>query len=459
LLLPQHEVAVREHLARIRVASKSLLLAKSGMAGVVLWFLVFICLGYMLVNMLGSSSSEKQDVEPLPSRLTEGSGSWAQAYREAQGGRRSAMDLLFRTGIIATQDLSLPSVSSTYIEECVQVAAQMLRERSIEGWMKDWQHAQQTFEDRLSAFYKGQVQDVMAAYEFSDGSWARAYRQSEGQRERREAFELLLRLGIISPDEFADSLVTPKYIEERISVAVNLLKQKPLSQWVDLCETAHGNFRESVMLCFSTQGGGEDVQSIDPRIGQGFSQRSSARPEVRHQPSLQEDQKATRVRKNTALPVAHPTATRDNAFTSSNRMITEPTSIRSPHSASLGSAISPRSQIPATAPSGTKSGAFVLPVGPKEGPRTLPPTSGVASVPAGRSTLERPQQEQWPSSDGSLTSKSFGRDKSPRTAGAVTKATLGQQGRPPAQIKFSSNAIAGSSWQVGINPPGSQPDL
>merc|ERR1719345_334611 len=85
LLLPQHEVAVSEHLARSRVASKILLLAKSGMAGVVLWFLVFICLGYMLVNMLGGSSSEKQDVEPLPSRLTEGSGSWAQAYREAQG--------------------------------------------------------------------------------------------------------------------------------------------------------------------------------------------------------------------------------------------------------------------------------------------------------------------------------------------------------------------------------------
>jgi len=377
------------------------------------------------------SEDNPEDIEP------DSSGSWAQAYREAHGSRRAAMDLLFRTGIIATQDLSLPAVNSTYIEECVEVAAHMLRDKSIEEWVKQWEHAQQTFEDRLSAYYKGQVQDVMAAYEFSDGSWARAYRQSEGQTDRREAFELLLRLGIISPDEFANSLVTPKYIEERISVAMNLLRQKPLSQWVDLCETTHGNFRESVIACFSTQAGGEGVQTDSSPIGQGFPQRSRTPPPARPA-GFEEDQTASEKMNNT--------------FGAGSRMTTEPTTIRSPHGKSPRSALSPKSQIPSTAPSGTKSSAFVLPHGPQE-PRTLPPTSGVdyGTKSAPMSNRSAPHSVDWPSSGRSMTSSSFGRDRSPRYA---EPASAG-----PAQIKFSNTAISGSSWQAGVTPPGSQRSL
>merc|ERR1719502_1709583 len=103
----------------------------------------------------------------------------------------------------------------------------------------------------------------MARYDDSDGSWALAYRQSRGETERREAFELLLRLGIVSPDEFANSLVAPKMIEERVAVAMDLLKQKSLKEWVDLCETAHGkNFKDSVLACFAVQPGESPRESV-----------------------------------------------------------------------------------------------------------------------------------------------------------------------------------------------------
>merc|ERR1719272_1697450 len=143
------------------------------------------------------------------------------------------------------------------MDECIQIAEQMLTEKSEKDWVDQWQKAQRAFEERRAAFYKGQVHDMMAVYQSSDGSWARAYHHSAGNPERQEAFELLLRLGIVSSDEFANSLVPPKLIEERLSVATDLLKQKSLKEWVDLCEKAQkGNTntaKASILACFAVQ--------------------------------------------------------------------------------------------------------------------------------------------------------------------------------------------------------------
>merc|ERR1719453_1278946 len=90
----------------------------------------------------------------------------------------------------------------------------------------------------------------MAQFEFCDGSWATAY-LSTSQQDRREAFELLLRIGIVSPVEFAESLVDRKYITERVDIALKLLETKSLQDWVEICNTSQQ--RESLMSAFQTR--------------------------------------------------------------------------------------------------------------------------------------------------------------------------------------------------------------
>jgi hypothetical protein len=452
LLLPQHAVAVSQQVSQSALDSALHYLAqKKSAVSTMLLLGVCVCVGIALVNMFGSSSEQNYDDQR--SSEPETSGSWAQAYREAQGGRRAAMDLLFKTGIIATQDLSLPYVNSTYIEECVQVAAQMLKEGPLNDWVSNWEQAQQTFEDRLSAYYKGQAQDVMAAYEFSDGSWARGYRQSEGQQNRREAFELLLRLGIISPDEFANSLVTPKYIEERVSVAANLLKQKPLSQWVDLCETAHGNFKESVLACFATGAGGE----TPPRHASEWNdpvQQPTPEGHVKSMPVIDKYRRGISVEEmsasaeGAAIPGTgsfttsgassfrthrdHPEAYTpyDSVHVSQSQVIAGPRGPPNEHHPS------PRTQQAQT--------AFVLPVTPRQAVHSTSPIMG-------SQTLSQPGTDRgalstvnWPPSGRTLS-------QSPRTE-------TPSQG-VPVKIMFSNNAISGSSWAKSVTPPGSQRDL
>lgn len=469
MMLPQHAAAVTQQVAQSKVVATVMTFAKSGVGGTALMLMVFLCLGFVLLNMFGGSSEQRDTYENKPDsrREEETSGSWAQAYGSAQGARRSAMDLLFRTGIIATQDLNLPYVNATYIEECVQIAAQMLRERSLEDWVLSWEVAQQTFADRLSNFYKGQAQDVMAAYEFSDGSWARAYRQSEGQRDRREAFELLLRLGIISPDEFANSLVTPKYIEERLSVAMNLLNQKPLSQWVDLCETTgQGNFRESVLACFSTQGGGA---STPPRqqekwgsdewvdVGQEVHShrhdphRASTPPEVRRLPVVEEF--AKREKMDMSDSAEGPSAPGTNTFSTGSvhfashqsPQITEPTTI------------TPGRKSPRMASGASKSAMFVLPTGANDSSKGVSPRAA-QSMPAGFAPANPARVQtpgsvgtlHWPTSDKGPPTSGFGsgRNTSPRAGDSASQGV-------PVQIMFSNNAISGSAWESRVTPPGS----
>lgn len=477
LFLPEQAAAVTQQVSQSKVVATLLTVAKSGVGGTALMLMIFVCLGFVLLNMFGGSSEENKNAwENKPEREEEGIGSWEEAICEAQGARREAMEFLFKTGIIATQDLKLPYVNATYMEECVQIASQMLKERSQEAWVQSWELAQQTFADRLSKFYEGHTQDVMAAYEFSDGSWARAYRQSEGHRDRREGFELLLRLGIISPEEFANSLVTPKYIEERLSVAMNLLNQKPLSQWVDLCEsTGQGNFRESVLACFSTQGGGANT----PPRQQEWSppERSSGHATLGLPPTSHAGRTDASPR---LMPVVEEFAKRESpgdiadsaegpSAPGTNTFSTGGVNNRNTDRVTKPVTLNPSRNSPRRADDrGTKSAAFhVIPVG-NDAQRGVSPR-GTASMPASLGGRMATQGQpplgtvHWPSSEkalGSSGSSGFGagRDsRSPRTTGSLSQGVASQS--QPVKIMFSSNAISGSAWESRVTPPSSQKEM
>lgn len=87
--------------------------------------------------------------------------------------------------------------------------------------------------------------------EFSDGSWARAYRESRGQR--NEALELLFRCNIISTHEFFYSRVSQEHIDECVWIGTYMLKQKPLEEWVALWQQAQQTFEDSVTACFTAR--------------------------------------------------------------------------------------------------------------------------------------------------------------------------------------------------------------
>lgn len=87
--------------------------------------------------------------------LVMGKGSWATAYRQAQGARREALRLLCMTDIVTARELSddLTVISEEHIEECVSIASEMLQTRTLEMWARTPQEAKKFFEARLTALY------------------------------------------------------------------------------------------------------------------------------------------------------------------------------------------------------------------------------------------------------------------------------------------------------------------
>jgi len=228
------------------LASHALLrVARASVTGTAMMFVGLLIIGLLLMNMCSSESEPQEEVC-----------SWQRTYDEADGARRDAITLLLNTGILTRQNLSSPEFNSQFtpilITEWISTAEEMLKERSKEEWtlsMSSREDAQRTFEDRLRTAEQ-ETEDTMAQFEFCDGSWATAY-LSTSQQDRREAFELLLRIGIVSPVEFAESLVDRKYISERVDIALKLLETKSLQDWVEICNTSQQ--RESIMSAFQTR--------------------------------------------------------------------------------------------------------------------------------------------------------------------------------------------------------------
>lgn len=486
LMLPQHGTAVSEHLSQNRIASALLLrVGKASITSTVLLLGIFICIAFILLNAFSPPKEEFPD-DPYDEEANRTS-SWAEAYREAYGQRREAMELLRNTSIITKEDWYLPSTPVAHIDECVQVALQMLRERPMVDWYDT--QAQRAFEAGYSTLHKEPGLDVRADIEIGDGAWSRFYMQSESQPDVQEAVQFLLCLGIVSKDEFRDSLVPRPYIEERVAVALNLLKQQSLREWIGVFEKAQGNLKASVMAQFTTPRGPLPEPQAPPHHSPYQSPHHSPHPPIANPMGYEEpirtvptstsfkrggtaglyneddehyDQKDWRGERlfnaeghSGRTPPAPPTST----FPTSVPRQAETGSIRDLRTVGEGSEVQTKQSspgLPRTVPSvrglgqqSTGAAAYMIPVSPMgstRSPRSMPPAAVVADpFPQRLPTPERPRSLVF----GSGT---LGRDKSPRSGGNASQGW-------PVQIKFSNNAVSGSQWEANVTPPTSQMDM
>merc|ERR1719265_2774078 len=85
-----------------------------------------------------------------------GKGSWAKALSQSHGSRRDALQLLCLSGIVTARELSddLTVISSEHIDECVQIAQEMLSTWTLEMWTSQRNEAKKFFEARLTALYQ-----------------------------------------------------------------------------------------------------------------------------------------------------------------------------------------------------------------------------------------------------------------------------------------------------------------
>jgi len=88
--------------------------------------------------------------------LVLGKGSWATAYRQAEGARLDALRLLCTCGIVTARELSddLTVISQDHINECVLIASDMLRRCSLDAWGRRAHEAKRCFEAQLTALYQ-----------------------------------------------------------------------------------------------------------------------------------------------------------------------------------------------------------------------------------------------------------------------------------------------------------------
>jgi len=80
-------------------------------------------------------------------------GTWAQTFRDAEGSKKEALELLYRCNIIPQQEFACSVVSEPHIDECLWIASHMLKQKSLEEWVGSWQQAKRAFEDNVSACF------------------------------------------------------------------------------------------------------------------------------------------------------------------------------------------------------------------------------------------------------------------------------------------------------------------
>lgn len=103
-------------------------------------------------NSLADVQRRAQAGERGPAQV-QGQGSWAQAYREATGKEKEALELLFRCHIISTYEFAESKVSQEHIDECILIGLQMLRLKPLADWVSIRYQAKQVFEDSTAAAF------------------------------------------------------------------------------------------------------------------------------------------------------------------------------------------------------------------------------------------------------------------------------------------------------------------
>jgi len=103
------------------------------------------------------------------------------------------------------------------------------------------------------------------AVDGTEGTWAYNYRKAEGKQ--REALELLFLCGIIPQNEFAESQVNQKHVDECAWIATCMLTEHSLDEWLTTAAQAQQVFQASVTACFSARSDAQmqrSESSIEP---------------------------------------------------------------------------------------------------------------------------------------------------------------------------------------------------
>jgi len=93
--------------------------------------------------------------------------------------------------------------------------------------------------------------DLASAVESGNGSWAHTYRLCQG--EQKDALELLYQCKIVSAQEFTHSSASQEHIDECVWIASQMLRQKPLEEWVVWRQQALQSFEDSITAIFAAR--------------------------------------------------------------------------------------------------------------------------------------------------------------------------------------------------------------
>jgi len=272
-------------------------------------------------------------------------------------------------------------------------------------------------------------------------------------------------------------------IEERITVAMDLLKQKSLKEWVGLCETAHGkNFKESVLACFAvppSQSPRDSEEWIDeplvPQTNVARSQPPASVPPVPISSGLQQVPASRKLQRGNTQEVDYEPgfeAAGESTFTSSSPGEHRTVQHTSPGSqAKMPSSSQSLSGRSPTQPSPPATGFFDYSSDAQgRGPATGAKGKPVFVIPSPRRTDDKPENDNLESrmllsrSPRQTQSQGFGsKSERPRTVqggfGRRTASPRDAASSLPVQIMFSNNAISGSSWEASasLTPPRTPP--
>lgn len=96
---------------------------------------------------------EAEDADLAATAAKSSNGPWARAYREAEGSRKQAIDMLVRCNIVSKEEFQSETVDNERIEEFCWVAVNMLMQQSVEAWVGSGEHAQKTFDHSFKASF------------------------------------------------------------------------------------------------------------------------------------------------------------------------------------------------------------------------------------------------------------------------------------------------------------------
>lgn len=95
------------------------------------------------------------------------------------------------------------------------------------------------------------TREELLAMESCDGTWALTYQNADEQS--KQGLELLFRCHIIPGEEFAHSKLAEDHVGECVWIANHMLKERPLEEWLTMCQEAQKTFNQSVTACYAAR--------------------------------------------------------------------------------------------------------------------------------------------------------------------------------------------------------------